>query len=214
MVKKRPTTKGKGGKKLATLDAVKKIINRNVELKKDDTEIDYNPSDGQNVYLDLTTMIQGDDDDSQRVGNEVMIKSIDFRYQVINADNFNIVRFIVFRWKEDTLTAYPSYVLDTGPYPNGPVKVNAPYFWDDWRKGKLKILSDRTISIGNAGPGVVRGHYKKYFKNGLKLRFSEGEGTGVALTGMNKIFFMAISDSNIAAHPRISGVSRITYTDA
>lgn len=194
-------------KKTSTTALVKRMMNKVQEKKYNDFVIDVNP-DTSGIILDLTNILQGDSDFT-RDGDQLNLLQWRLTSHIINADNTNAVRMIVFRWNVSTSYRVPvvSDILSFAGYPLACIP-DADYVFDNKRAKQFSVLYDTILGLGNAGPNIIC-KMKKSYVNGLPINYEASGGVG---TG--KLFMLLVSDSNVVAHPRVTGVFRTIYTDS
>jgi len=153
---------------------------------------------------------------SQRIGNEIEIKHIQFNYSLDCADTANIVRVVLFQWFQQDSSNFPTI---------GDIFMNngAGYPWLDMynyeNKKNFKILYDRTHSLsasaGNPYTTVIK---QKFYGKRIpikRIKFAGDAESGYpALLVKGNIYYMFISDSSVPAHPNIKMAVRTLFTDA
>lgn len=206
---------------------VKKIEAQNTDLKFTYYEFTNSVSDvwtGPAAFIDWPVQgIQGygtvqdlANTQSQRIGNEVEIKHIQFNYSLDVADSANIFRVVLFQWFQQDESNFPTI---------GDIFMNngAGYPWLDMynyeNKKNFKILYDRTHSLsssaGNPFTTVVK---QKFYGKRIPMKrvkfYSNAESGFAARLVKGNIYYMFISDSAVIAHPTIKFATRLLYTDA
>lgn len=174
------------------------------------------PASGQIDCLTLTA--QGDDNDADRSGDQIVAKSLEFRYRLLPLDDTvrpNLVRIIMFKWR-DTRGTMPviTDVLNTSDPLSG-------YNVDN--KGNYVILHDKTHHVGyqgdsgggNMNPGmpiIVNGVAKLSGRDAV-IRYT-GTTAVIASTSVNHIFVLYVSDTNDPNNrSNLNYVSTFRYTD-
>lgn len=138
--------------------------------------------------------------DQTRIGDEVYLRSFQFRYHFVVADSYNICRIIFFQWHQDDSPVAADILGDTA-YP-----VLSPYRKDT--KGHYTILYDKTHALDTYHTVEhAKGFISKAFKK--KIRYDAG-----TTTGQNKLFFIHMSDSSAVTHPTLYLESQINYMDS
>lgn len=182
---------------------VKAQINKNLEYKYHTAY--YNPSSIPNngTVTALINISQGLLD-IERVGDEIKLRTITFRYTVTVADNHNFLRFIIFQFK--TSNVFPPSVSSVL---NGTSPTHLSQYNVD-NRSNYQVLYDRTHVMDTDDPAkIITGRVNmKYCKR--KLQFIAGSPT----QGTNMIYALAISDSSAAPNPSIIGEINFWYTDA
>lgn len=147
---------------------------------------------------DVCGVPQGDSD-SARNGDQIMIRSFQFRYAFIPADSYNICRLIIFQWGQDDSPGASDILGDTT------YGVMSPYRKDT--RGHYRILYDKTHLV-ETNKGVVG---SKFISRGFKKKILFDAATTV---GQNKIFFLHVSDSSAVSHPTLRIETQLNYMDA
>lgn len=185
----------------------KKAIESNekkvVELKNYDVEQAYTvtgiPSTGQ---VDaLTSGIAQGDTAITREGDQITLKSIFLRFEIIHGDSTNIFRIILFRWMEATVPSISSVLESnvTAGYPLSPLLRNANH--------RIQVLYDNLFAQStNTNANIV----EKVYVN-KNLGNCEWQQTGSVESG--QVYLLMVSDSGGAPNPTIKYYSRVTYTD-
>jgi len=206
--KKKPYKKGKLTlKKLAKeVSSVKKQLNEDVELKSFDGVLALTIADwlGQ-ISTGLCTPQQGITR-SQRIGSDIAVKGIDFRYRVTAGSTgaSQAIRVILLASKENT-TAAVADVLETSYLGT----VHAPYaFFNRDKRSDFTILHDQIhefdLSSGNMQQWVRKKIDKKF-----KISFS-GATTNVEANQLHVIFISNVS----TLPPLLQFAVRTYYEDA
>lgn len=138
--------------------------------------------------------------DSVRVGDEVRVSSIQFRYYLTCADTTNVIRLILFQWHQDDTPA-GSDILGSTSQP-----LTSPYRKDT--KGHYTILWDKTHHLTLGNNSVVGG--KGFISRGFKRKIRYDAAT---TTGQGKFFLLNVSDSSAATHPYYYWTFQINYKD-
>lgn len=206
---RRSTRRGFKRLKSATKGYVLKEIHKLSETKYYDkidqaTAVDFA---GTNLTL-LTDVTQGTSD-LQRVGDKLTIRGMRIRFTFSVADNYNIIRMILFQWipSNNLLGPVPGYVL-SATYLSTSRATEAPYTHD--YKSQMIILWDKTINLA-----LNQSNQAKYINKKVKLKFAKKRINFVAGTtaASNHIFLLLVSDSGAVPHPGVSFVSRLWYDD-
>lgn len=162
----------------------------------------------------------------QRVGDQVTLKKITFRYLIqvgatgliAAADQYNTVRVILFRWNEDDGAAAPvtSNVL------NGSVSSNVTLWNFNYDDRQLyHVLYDKTHVVFNTpvwnGSAVTWSHGVGgtfVSPNTISMPLaSKIEFDFDAIPGTGHIYSLLISDSAFAPNPTCELVTEIEYLD-
>lgn len=182
---------------------VKTQINKNLEYKYRTAY--YNPGGIPNngTVTSLINISQGLLD-TERVGDEIKLRTITFRYLVQIADSSNVLRIIIFQLKQQNTFAPSVASVLNGTSPTYLSQYNVD------NRSNYQVLYDRThITDYNAPVRIVTGRVNmKYCKR--KIQFIAGSPTN----GTNMIYALAISDSSASPHPGVTGEINFWYTDA
>lgn len=189
--------------------AVKNLISRRMEL-------DYYDNGLNGSAIGTIATIQGGFStpnqgvaDGQRVGDKIMIKEFDFKFNLIFGDPTQVVRIILFRWYEDNTVAPTAAQILQNPLG---FSVNSGINHDNIKKGLFHIMVDRTYALSGTGSTASIARTIKVF--GRRLGRKGIEFNNGLVTGNNHIYALFISDSTAAPNPTLNWYSRLTYTDA
>jgi hypothetical protein len=147
---------------------------------------------------------------SQRVGDVTFLQRLYMNYKVStqNADVFNTVRLVLFKWIPNAVLLAPTFATLT----NGGGTTTTQWMYDWQYSNQFKILYDRVhLLSGLATAPTAAGHQAASLEldlNNLRVQFSIG-----AATGSNDIFLFVISDSIVAPFPLLEYGARIVYCD-
>lgn len=211
---------------------VRKIVRK--ELAKEIEFKDYNRASAPNSVtsagvIEYLTNISGGTNDSQRIANEITIKSLDLRYEITAAGNdiTNIVRVILFRDMSAGPAVTPPVVATTptgagvlqsqsdDPVPvvyitNG-LQAVQPFLSEN--RDRYKILMDRTHVLGDATNSNLpyRVVASRYIKKNMKVKYYDSNANS---SDKGSLYLMFISDSSAINHPVYVFNCKIIYTDA
>lgn len=182
-----------------------KVFNKNAEVKYtiDHTagsiNIDTTGTIAQVATPTLGTSV------NERTGNEIRIRSIQFKGSVVAGDATNFVRFIIFQWKSRSPTApVITDILDS--------TVGGLYYNNLYNKtlgSSFKILYDKMWAVNSDGNDNRPFH--ALITKGFDRRCEFNSGTTL---GHNTIWWLAVSDSAIGDHPQMNFALRMNYNDA
>lgn len=196
---------------------IRKIAKRQVGLKQElkyflintyDYAISTTPS-----LFQLSAIPQGDTD-TTRDGDRLELSKISLRGQVYCTDVTNIMRFIVFQFRPSAVPV-ASQILQIGP--SGAIDVWSNYNHDT--RQEYKILYDKTFTMQGNGAAATSpftdSSYQHFQRKITNNNFNKnlqyiGGGTG----GTNQIYYIAVSDSNLAAHPTITFQAYFNFKDS
>lgn len=188
------------------------VFSSHVEEKFLDTtsaalSVDYSGGIG------LFTMPSAGTSSSNRVGDEITITKLDFKYNIIVADTTNLVRVVIFKWNNDDGQYSPivGSIVASGYTAQG-FSALFNYNWDNLKAGDFEILYDKCHQLcTNGEQGQV--HTVQLWGRGLgstpKIQLNSG-----ATTGKGRYGLLYISDSAAVSHPSIAYSCRLTFKDA
>lgn len=147
--------------------------------------------------------------DNTRIGNHVHMKNLNGRVTILNADATNVIRVIIFKWKENDTFNVPTAAQVLANGPSGGPDVYSTYNRDS--PGNYTIIKD-FFFVGNGNSAASNLIQKKEFKVKLsgKTQFYSDVGT----SGTNKYYIMYQSDSAAVNHPTVSYNLEFDYTDS
>lgn len=185
---------------------VKRLINGTQELKGLNTTINSNP-DAAGLFVRIQTPPQGDGL-SERSGDQILLKRLQFRLSITGADTTQKVRLIVFRWSQDN--AIGANVPTTGGILQNS-DVMSFYNYTSYKNDRMRVLYDKTFPFTYTDANQKIVHFSLYGKRlGRKIL----EFNAATNLGTNQIYLMMISDSIAASHPSVIGYAQLTYTDS
>lgn len=199
---KRKRKKGKFKKLKTRVKDLEKKVEATVEVKM------FNVADSVAVnssgdLLNLCGIVQGTDY-NQRLGNEVIVKSIDVRanhQQHANAVNTTI-RYMLVQDRQTVADAAGFTTLDI----LSTTSVNS--FLNRLTIGRFKVLFDRTFQMSDSGNNG--GYLKEHVDCFIPVRWN---GTAATDIQRNNIALLRISDEATNT-PTSNATIRLRYTDA
>lgn len=193
---------------LAQSQAVRREVNKQLARKAEykqtlnsrtnATTIDYSGT----VYSLLENLVRGDSSLNNFDGSSISVKSIRIRGEMFPADGSNVLRMIVFQWR-DSGTPSVSGIINNSGTPLGPFGTR--YFAN---KKTMKILADRICIAHTYKPACL----VDIFVPGNKIRPTWFQ-TSNDSPASNGLFFLVISDSSTVAHPAFQWTSEVVFTD-
>lgn len=197
-------------KKTAGQKALKMVrrLNRGIEKKFYDVEIDQTTSLSQVGFLQvLNDPAQGDADD-QRNGDKITMTSIMFKGRILNAlnDNNITIRILLLKDREATLGAIEDIFVNT-------LSNQSPLLmFDVDKRSEYVVLMDKTWQLANNDNSP-----QKLINFSRSLNFSSQFAAGTADVEKNCIFLVAFTNVP-AAQPdadkcRLIATTRVRYTD-
>lgn len=187
---------------------VKKMIKNNEEVKYFRPGIASSSVSNVATISALGNIIQGVGD-VNRIGSQVTFENIKVKLDAIMSDSTNIVRFILFKWKENDTFTTPTAAQILGTGPSGGVDVWS--FPNDETSQSYQILYDK-VFVGSNGSSsdTLRQFAQRSIKLGHKVKFN----SDLVTTGTNKLYQLNISDSAAVVHPTLTWFTEIAFTDA
>lgn len=208
---------------------VKRIVGQRIETKSFDQGYEVNATTAGDVKS-ITGTLQGDAN-YERIGDEIVVKKILFRYMInipedelipfVDHDAFVSVRIVLFKWHLDdtiTLPSQGSLFSTVGP---SPIKM---FNFDD--RDKYTIVYDKVHHVGTtpvfdgtdvdlaAYAGSVYTTRSAINLFGKKLGSHKINYVDNLATGMGNYYVYVGSDSSTIPHPTVSYTTQVHYTDA
>lgn len=187
--------------------AIKTEIYRDLETKfsynvSTSSAVDYN-----GVAFELFPTAQGTTGQTV-VGNRVVPQFIKVKYGLDLGDSTNIVTLVAIQWKggppHDPVTG--SDVWQAAASIISPLSA-----YDESNKHNFKVLAKATHVLDTYHPKAI-GEFKLYGTYMSPVSYVEGDITVAPRDG--GIYFVAISDSAVTAHPVLQFYAGIYYKDA
>lgn len=162
------------------------------------TTVDYSGT----VYNLLENLTRGDSSVNQFDGSSINARSIRIRGAMYPADSTNLMRIMVFQWRDSGIPVPSGLINNTGT-------IAAPFgsrFWTN--KKNIKVLVDQLHHVDTYHPVQPI----DIFIPGFKLRQTWFQ-SATDQAQNNGLFMLAVSDSSTVSHPAFTWVSEIVYTD-
>lgn len=196
------------GSKLSVVQKkqVKRLITGVQEIKAINSTVNGSP-DAAGVISRIQTPAQGDGL-SERSGDQILLKALQFRLSVIGADTTNKIRIVIFRWSQDNSIG-ANVPTVTGILQN--LDVMSFYNYTSYKNDRMTVLYDRTVSTTFTDANQVIVLHTLY---GKKLGKKILEFNAASTLGTNQIYMLLISDSVAATHPSVTGFMQLRYTDS
>lgn len=181
---------------------VLKVLRGNIEPKYITASTTAQTVDWLGGLNSFTDIVQGSAQ-TQRVGDELRLKSIDLRYQIACADTTQCMRIIVFQWFQNTVPTVNNILYSNGT-------AQAPFGALNFEQRRnYRILYDRMHSL-DIITEIQNGVHVRIWKIPKRNIVFTTTGTTV---GNNKCYIYFISDSSVAPHPTLTWQIRVNYTD-
>lgn len=203
---RKPMRKNRVTKKEVRKIAAKVVLSKS-ESNYTDTVYDASPS-YLGLITNLSTIAQGTTDQT-RIGDSVLVTSLNLGGYITNQDSYNMVRIIIFKWKGNSSS--PPNVTDIIQQAYvGDVKAPFAPLAHDTRKN-FTVKWDKTFLCAT-GADNERQFFKKLvtFKGGLKLQYLQGSSSA---TSKNGLYMLRISDSSAISHPTCNVLCRVNFKD-
>lgn len=180
-------------------------MQKQVEPKYFDQTIANNPTTSGTI-ANISDITRGNDV-TQRVGNVVFLKTIEFRISASLNTNVTkaAIRYIVLVDKMGYNAPVPSDILETALL--GTVYTDiSPYVWD-YRK-RFTVLKDEVLSLTKGGPN-------EYVTRRFTLRLGfNSYNIGAATTFKNQVYILIVgAETNVLNLSTFQYNSRIVFTD-
>jgi hypothetical protein len=186
--------------KKATVGDVLRLIRKSQEPKylvtASSTSYDY-----AGAVASLSAISQGDTD-SNRIGDQVLLDSIEFNCHCYNGDAVNALHFAIFRWipNSSSPAPTPTLVLQGINDDNAP---NYPFNHDN--RALFQVVWHKRI--------IVTAAQCKQFSAKINLQGSPLQFVAAGTSGMGHMFVLIISDSSTATHPAAPWICKLIYRD-
>lgn len=221
MPKKRNYSKGvkAGTKKLIKREVNRQIMNKAEEKEKtyyydsingvNFNSVGFGPS---SAVAGMISGISKGTGDGNRIGEQLLLKSIRFQFTVAPGDNTNLLRFMVVRPKRQAIGASVGTIVQSlmSNYTSSAQQCAAPIDTNVWHVYYDKLMPLRYAPVDGATSTQIplQKVIKAHFKSNLKMNFDQSG----AVSG--EVYAIAISDSSSVSHPGfINGYIRLRYYD-
>lgn len=196
----------KGNQEIARVkQMVKSMISQPVEHKYFDQSLALGAVVNGNIY-NISDITRGDQV-TQRIGNQVTLKKIDFRASFSISTNVDkaMIRYLILVDKQGYNAPSVTDVLQSGLVGTTYTDI-CPYEWDYRRR--FKVLHDEVVAMNKNGSN---GYTFRQFSIKLNL---ESTYIGASTTFTNQIYLIVIgSEINILDISNFQYHSRIEFTD-
>lgn len=188
--------------KPASVATVNRMINRKIEVKARGFNQNLTASLTGTSAL-ITTLDQGALN-SQRIGSEVRMVSIEGWAEFQVNDGTNIIRLVIARFKENTDSASLTFA---NLFHDSTQSYTSPFNWD--KRKEYEVLYD-------SGPiaGVLSGDSATFIRKIKIKKQHEIHFNPNAATAYGHVFAFAMSDSFASSHPSIDLNLLFKYRDA
>jgi len=200
---------------------VNKMIHSQIEDKYTDDRYPYTSQSyntGLTIPRILTNGIAQGVSVSERIGDRVMIKSLDIRFSIYHnsagvSDPANSYRIIIFKWKLNTAVSIPSLggILQDQPGLGATQNYgcDSPYMWVNQKNDDFAILYDKKFSLAPNSPAQNKHIRLTKYLGAINFKPTTVDGSG-------HLYIMVASDdaAPFAPCPVIGYISRVIYEDA
>lgn len=166
------------------------------------------PDQGTGGYISdqLLDSVSG----SQRIGNMIAVKNIQWRFTISIGDNINYIRVILFQFMDNTTVVAPvagDVICD--PNNNGHLQPLNPL-----NRQKIRILYDKLYHLQSGGLETIskKMNIKPPVRN-IKFSANTTAGYGAEII-KGKLYYLLVSDSGVVPHPSWTNTHRLCYTDS
>lgn len=178
---------------------------KNKEPKPEIKMKDYNESVFVSTtgHMEAITLISQGQTSLTRIGDQITLDKIEYRFFLLYGDTTNLVRFVLFQWNDSVPPVLTDIFQDPVTYP-----VSTQYNRDNQGSKVLKILKDETFILNSTSQPLKTSNWVLNFKK--KIIFESGTTTGVG-----HIYYAFVSDSTsgINGEPKITINTRVSYVD-
>lgn len=185
---------------------VTQMIKRSQELKSFTPGLNNNSIPLLGTISSLSNIPLGNTDNT-RVGNHIHLNQLNFRSTILTADATNVVRVIIFKWKENDSFNPPNIaqILINGPS----LVPDTVSHYNRETTEAYQILRDVTITGMNNSDSLIQ---KLNFS--IKLSGKTQYYTDAGTAGLNKLYVLYLSDSAAVPNPTINWMAELLYTDS
>lgn len=178
-----------------------KVLRKNQELKSFDTG--FSSSVSTTGTLQKLTTIPQDDTDSGRDGDALRVVRLSLMAVFSAADTINICRLIIVRWNQDDSSSAPVSITDLLQT----ASPLSPYNRDNVRAKKFTVWFDHFFAVALSAPAIEKASFDRKAYSNIAFQ-------ATATTGTGHFYAFMVSDSAAIAHPVLSYVARVWYTDS
>lgn len=179
---------------------VVRIANANVEYKIKNVTFSSDIDNAGGVAELIGSNVAAGTGDSNRIGDKISLSRVylNISFRIPNGgDHTNVIRCILFQWKNPTTPTVSSILSTTNDY-------NSVYDHDG--RQNYKILYDKHIDLSYYGPA------QKSYQ--IKIKNLARTVTYLSSTAQkNAVYILLISDSGAVLNPNVDYNCRSYYTD-
>lgn len=180
-----------------------------------------NITDVANIYELVNWPIQGtegyaddqnltDTNGASRIGNQITVKNIQWKWTISIGDSLNYVRVILIQFMDNNILAGPlagDIIADIN---------NLPWIQplNPLNRQRIRVLYDKTFNLQSGGVETITRTIN--VRPPLKtIRFtSNATAAYPAEIIKGKLYYLLVSDSSAIPHPKWQNTTRLCFTDA
>lgn len=200
-------------KPMPKLNASQRLQVARMVKKTEETKYFYTQTAGIGVsnVATITSLaeIAVGDTDNDRIANDVTLKGLKANLTLLASDATQILRLLIFKWKENDNFNAPTVAQLIEPGPTG-----APDVWSlhtTHSKKSVVWLYDElfVFSAGGSASNIIQKRQLSIPIKGTMEFYNQ-----VNTRGTDKIYFLVISDSSAVTHPTMFASWELAYTDS
>lgn len=172
---------------------------KEVELKRYSYDQSYTLS-STGTIINITPAIAEGTGADERIGDQITLKSFFLRFLLEVADTYNQIRFVIFRWHDDSS---PTIAKVFAPLVNLLTYTMQPLNPDNAQN--IQVLYDNLFQLDTYHPAALD---KIFLNKGLGAAHWNG-----TTAEKGQLYIAAVSDSNAVSHPSLYISWRLKFTD-
>jgi hypothetical protein len=153
------------------------------------------------TFIDVTSIAAGTNI-SQRVGAEILMRSLRVSGSWVVGDPTNLARLVVFKWFPSNSSDVPS-LSELTTATGGNAVIGG---WLQYKPSRFQILHDRLFKLDTLS------HPIKDFVFTVRINSKLDYDTG-STTGRNHIYLMYVTDSGVTPTPSITYTYQVVFND-
>ena len=164
-----------------------------------------NPTVSNTGYIQslLRNAVPGTSFYNEFIGSKIQPAGIQFRIGIVNGDNTNMVRVIIFQWLQEAVPAVNGVLQSFSVY--SPLNVD--------NRENIIVLKDDLIPVYAHGSANVELYGKMTYVKGRKM-IPCFWNRALNVWQKGNIMLLILSDSAAPPSPTVSYYSRVTFTDS
>ena len=188
---------------------VNKIVDKRMNTKSEHKELNVQGTGSSSYAWTLSpvisTFIPQGNGDSQRIGDKIRIKQVDFKASYTYADSSNTCRVVLIRWlANNTPSASQIFTDDSSVY------APLSHYTTEYKGALFQVIWDSHRNLSSVGPGVASVFKsKKLGGTGKQVHFNSGSTT----VASGELYLCHATDSSAASHPTLTYNLRMIYSD-